>query len=257
MDLYEDPKEAVIRELFEETCLVGVDPQLLCVASDPKRDQNKHVISLFYTVRVEDISPLRPSDDAMAVAFVPLAVLGTLNLAFDHKEAALLLLPSKVASSSASSNSQVASKNPATLRPSSSSSSFSRSSEIGKSGVPQPAAKRRGTHAVTGRPLLGAESHIRRIAKPQQLCGHPVPPLPSRGEDVDMDGEASELSSVLSEAVVLLPRGASSGGPPTVFSEVRREERFLPSRCSQEVQRGDHPPPSSVPPPSPSQVEAK
>ena len=46
----EDPEDAVLRELEEETGVDGFDPVALAIHGAPNRDPRKHVIGLFYPV---------------------------------------------------------------------------------------------------------------------------------------------------------------------------------------------------------------
>ena len=52
VDVGEDPEIAVLRELFEETGVLGSDPKLFAVRGDPGRDPRKHIVSIFYLVSV-------------------------------------------------------------------------------------------------------------------------------------------------------------------------------------------------------------
>lgn len=71
---------AVLRELREETGLVGRDARLLGVYDDPKRDPRFHTVTLAYAVRVE--GEPKGGDDAAEARFHPLKNLPP--LAFDH-----------------------------------------------------------------------------------------------------------------------------------------------------------------------------
>jgi 8-oxo-dGTP diphosphatase len=85
IEVYEDPDEAVRRELREET---GVEVEAmfhLGVFGRPDRDPRYHVISTAYIgVAREDGPPLQADDDAMNAAWYP--VKKTPPLAFDHEE---------------------------------------------------------------------------------------------------------------------------------------------------------------------------
>ena len=52
----EDPEFGCLRELQEETELIGKDIELLTVRCNPKRDPRRHVVSIIYTVKVEAIT---------------------------------------------------------------------------------------------------------------------------------------------------------------------------------------------------------
>ncbi|MEC8257764.1 MAG: NUDIX domain-containing protein, partial [Candidatus Thermoplasmatota archaeon] len=76
---------AVLRELKEETNLVGSNPELLMVMGDPERDPRKHIVSIVYSVTVEEGEP-SAGDDAADARFWPLnAILnGEVPMAGDH-----------------------------------------------------------------------------------------------------------------------------------------------------------------------------
>ena len=81
----EDPLIAVLRELKEETNLVGSNPELLMVMGDPARDPRKHIVSIVYSVTVDEGEP-RAGDDAADARFWPInAILnGEVPMAGDH-----------------------------------------------------------------------------------------------------------------------------------------------------------------------------
>ena len=83
----EDPLIAVLRELEEETGLIGENPELLMVMGNPKRDPRKHIVSIVYEVEVEDGEP-QAGDDAADARFWPLeeVLSGQVELAGDHLE---------------------------------------------------------------------------------------------------------------------------------------------------------------------------
>ena len=63
VDQGEDPLHAAVRELEEETGLVGTEPTLLMVMGDPKRDPRKHIVSVVYEIQVsEDQTPTAGTD---------------------------------------------------------------------------------------------------------------------------------------------------------------------------------------------------
>ena len=53
VDYGEDPKVACLRELQEECCVAGSQPELITVAGKPDRDPRKHVISIVYAVQID------------------------------------------------------------------------------------------------------------------------------------------------------------------------------------------------------------
>ena len=53
VDYGENPPVACLRELKEECCVDGVQPELICVAGEGDRDPRKHVISIVYSVMVD------------------------------------------------------------------------------------------------------------------------------------------------------------------------------------------------------------
>ena len=53
VDYGENPPAACLRELKEECCVDGVQPELICVAGEPDRDPRKHVISIVFSVMVD------------------------------------------------------------------------------------------------------------------------------------------------------------------------------------------------------------
>lgn len=81
----EDPLDAVLRELKEETGLTGSNPELLMVMGDPQRDPRKHIVSIVYSVTVDAGDPAA-GDDAADARFWPLnAILnGDVPMAGDH-----------------------------------------------------------------------------------------------------------------------------------------------------------------------------
>ena len=86
VDVDEDPLDAVLRELGEETGVSGRNPNLLTVLGSPGRDPRKHCIGLFYTVDVNDDSELSAGDDAINAEWVPLGMMNEKNVAGDHIE---------------------------------------------------------------------------------------------------------------------------------------------------------------------------
>ena len=85
VDRDEDPLEAVLRELEEETGLVGSNPELLMVMGDPARDPRKHIVSIVYSVTVDAGEPAA-GDDAADARYWPLDSIlnGEVPMAGDH-----------------------------------------------------------------------------------------------------------------------------------------------------------------------------
>jgi 8-oxo-dGTP diphosphatase len=86
VDMGEDPLDAVLRELLEETGLVGEVTGLLAVRGDPARDPRKHVVSIIYTVEATG-NPVG-GDDASDARFWPISEVlgGRLEIGADHSE---------------------------------------------------------------------------------------------------------------------------------------------------------------------------
>ena len=66
----EDPLDAVLRELEEETGLTGSNPELLMVMGNPERDPRKHIVSIVYSVTADEGEP-NAGDDAADARFWP------------------------------------------------------------------------------------------------------------------------------------------------------------------------------------------
>ena len=83
----EDPLHAVLRELEEETGLIGSNPELLMVMGEPTRDPRKHIVSIVYSVTTDDSEP-KAGDDAADARFWPLQTVldGKVPLAGDHMQ---------------------------------------------------------------------------------------------------------------------------------------------------------------------------
>ena len=82
----EDPIDAVIRELVEETGMVGRNPVLFSVLGSPGRDPPKHCVGLFYTVDVDMETDPLAGDDAVHSEWVRIEDLNRKNVAGDHIE---------------------------------------------------------------------------------------------------------------------------------------------------------------------------
>jgi 8-oxo-dGTP diphosphatase len=81
VELRETVEQAVLRELKEETGLVGRLGPLLGVYSDPHRDPRKHTVSVVFLIRGPGGTP-HGGDDAASAEWVPLEPRP--ELAFDH-----------------------------------------------------------------------------------------------------------------------------------------------------------------------------
>ena len=86
VDYGEDPCDAVLRELEEETGLTGYVIRLLDVKGDPGRDPRKHIVSIVYLIEAEG-QPVG-GDDAADAKFWPIDLVldGELPIAGDHME---------------------------------------------------------------------------------------------------------------------------------------------------------------------------
>lgn len=86
VDQGEDPHDAALRELQEETGLVGTEAKLLMVMGDPDRDPRKHIVSIVYEVDVPEDQVPQAGDDAQDARFWPIETLlsGEVEFAGDH-----------------------------------------------------------------------------------------------------------------------------------------------------------------------------
>ena len=86
VDAGEDPENAALRELREETGLTGTDPSLLMVRGDPDRDPRKHIVSIVYAIEVSDDQEPQAGDAAADAKFWPIETVfdGSLEFAGDH-----------------------------------------------------------------------------------------------------------------------------------------------------------------------------
>ena len=88
VDRGERPENAAVRELKEETGLMGRAPNLLMVMGDPSRDPRKHIVSIVYEIQVNDDAEPKAGDDAADAKFWPIKTIldGEIQLAGDHLE---------------------------------------------------------------------------------------------------------------------------------------------------------------------------
>ncbi|MBI87983.1 MAG: hypothetical protein CMB67_03005 [Euryarchaeota archaeon] len=86
VDYGEDPADAVLRELLEETGLEGSNPEVYSVKGDPMRDPRKHVVSIFYLVEVDGSGKPTAGDDASEAHWLGLNGLRSEDMAGDHIE---------------------------------------------------------------------------------------------------------------------------------------------------------------------------
>lgn len=89
----EDPEDGVLRELKEETGMIGQLDGLLCVRGDPSRDPRKHIVSIVYLVNVDPGAELSAGDDAADANWFDIDQLldKPEMVAFDHREILLSL----------------------------------------------------------------------------------------------------------------------------------------------------------------------
>ena len=91
VDYGEDPEDAVVRELLEETGVAGKHQLSLTILGKPGRDPRKHCVGLFYLVEVDSESEPVGGDDAVDAQWVPINQLTPENVAGDHSEVIELL----------------------------------------------------------------------------------------------------------------------------------------------------------------------
>ena len=84
VEMGEDPENAVLRELREETGVEGSNPELFAVKGSPNRDPRKHIVSIFYLVRVDSDSIPEAGDDASHAEWIDLSILEAEHVAGDH-----------------------------------------------------------------------------------------------------------------------------------------------------------------------------
>ncbi|HJM66842.1 MAG TPA: NUDIX hydrolase [Candidatus Thalassarchaeaceae archaeon] len=84
VELGENPLDAVLRELKEETGVIGTNPEILSVRGDPERDPRKHIVSIFYRVHVEGDSIPCAGDDAEHAEWIEVKKAIEEGMAGDH-----------------------------------------------------------------------------------------------------------------------------------------------------------------------------
>ena len=86
VELGENPSDAVLRELMEETGIEGERPEVLTIRGDPNRDPRKHIVSIFYRVHVDTDEIPEAGDDAAHAEWINLEVAKEEGMAGDHIE---------------------------------------------------------------------------------------------------------------------------------------------------------------------------
>ena len=69
IDYNEDPKDAAVWELREETGIEGSEPRLVTARGEPTRDARKHMITIVYEIRVDPTAEPKAADDAASAAW--------------------------------------------------------------------------------------------------------------------------------------------------------------------------------------------
>ncbi len=82
----EDPEQAVIREVREETNLAIEIIKRIGIYDQKGRDPRGRIVSTAFRCRlIKDISRMKGGDDAIATEAIPIAEIKNMDLAFDHK----------------------------------------------------------------------------------------------------------------------------------------------------------------------------
>lgn len=82
----EDPEQAIIREVREETNLAIEIIKRIGTYDQKGRDPRGRIVSTAFRCRlVKDISRMKGGDDAIATEAIPIAEIKNMDLAFDHK----------------------------------------------------------------------------------------------------------------------------------------------------------------------------
>ena len=84
----ENPIDAAVRELLEETGMHGENPKLVSVMGDADRDPRKHIVSVVYEIEVSLEQQPIAGDDAADAKFWPIDSIlnGDLQMAGDHQQ---------------------------------------------------------------------------------------------------------------------------------------------------------------------------
>ncbi len=82
----ENPKQALLREIKEETNLIVKIIEKIGIFDEEGRDPRGNIQSTAYKCIVEDTKDLRSGDDSKEVELIPIEQLKELELAFDHKK---------------------------------------------------------------------------------------------------------------------------------------------------------------------------
>lgn len=84
----ENPIDAAVRELLEETGMHGENPKLISVMGDADRDPRKHIVSVVYEIEVNSEQQPIAGDDAADAKFWPIDSIldGKLQMAGDHQQ---------------------------------------------------------------------------------------------------------------------------------------------------------------------------
>ena len=83
----EDPEQAIIREVREETNLVVNIVSKIGTYDQKGRDPRGKIVSTAFRCRlVKDLSMIQEGDDALRVEIIPIDQLKTLEFAFDHNQ---------------------------------------------------------------------------------------------------------------------------------------------------------------------------
>ncbi|CAD8074706.1 unnamed protein product [Paramecium sonneborni] len=89
LDYGEDPIQCCLRELKEETGILGLSVDLIDVKGSPDRDPRGHYVSIVYKIEVPDDAEPIAADDAKTAQWVSvdeILKLGKDAFAFDHYE---------------------------------------------------------------------------------------------------------------------------------------------------------------------------
>ncbi len=82
----EEPEVAVLRELVEETGVIGRNPKVIGVRGAGDRDPRKHIVTVFYSVSVDSDAVPIAGDDAADAAWIAIDDIEAEGVAGDHHE---------------------------------------------------------------------------------------------------------------------------------------------------------------------------